>query len=90
MIHREGERLPKPLREFSARLLEDQLVRLSRANAVIERLIGPALRRMSGERLYRRLGFDVREQLRPVAGAPMMWTMWRDPRSVVESLARPE
>lgn len=57
MIRREPDRPARPLRELSARLLEDQLVRLARANGVIERRLGPGLRSMSGERLYRRLGF---------------------------------
>lgn len=30
---------------------------------------------------YRRAGFDVVDELRPPGGAPLMWTMWRDPRA---------
>jgi len=57
MIHRESGRHAKPLRELSARLLEDQLRRLTGASAIIDRRLGPGLQAMSGQRLYRRLGF---------------------------------
>jgi len=57
MIRRESDRHARPLRELSAKLLEDQLRRLAGANEVIERRLGPGLHAMSGRRLYRRLGF---------------------------------
>ncbi len=57
MIRREQKHPAQPLRDLSAKLLEDQLIRLARANGVIERRLGPGLRTLSGQKLYRRLGF---------------------------------
>jgi hypothetical protein len=30
---------------------------------------------------YRHHGFEVQHEVRPVAGGPPVWTMWREPRS---------
>jgi len=51
------EEAPQSLRPLAARLLEGQLARLSRANALIERRLAQGLHHLHSGSLYRRLGY---------------------------------
>src|SRR3989442_814256 len=51
------EEAPQSLRPLAARLLEGQLARLSRANALIDRRLAQGLHHLHSGSLYRRLGY---------------------------------